>query len=263
LSYPAVPWTVLLGVAFLYWVFVLLGVAAFDGGDALHGTKAAGEALTGALKGAGEAITGGLKGAGDAAMGSAKAAGEAARNLGSGGTVSGTGSLSWLGLGKVPSTISGSLLIFFGWLFTMFGSSWLGGDAGLLAKSGVLGGALLLSVLSTSVAVRPMVKAFESAAPARRSDFIGKVCEITSGSVDARFGTAHVGDGGAGLNLNVACGRTNELKKGQRAVIVDFDEQTETWQVEPLDWLEPQEVEALNDPARVHEVLSARVRTRG
>ncbi len=252
LSFPAVPWTVLLGVAFLYWVFVLLGVVAFEGADALHGTKAAGEALTGALKGAGEAITGGLKGAG-----------ETARSLSSGGTVSDSGSLSWLGLGKVPSTISGSLLIFFGWVFTMFGSSWLGADAGLLARSGVLGGALVLSVLTTSVAVRPMVKAFQSAAPARRSDFIGKVCEITSGSVGARFGTAHVGDGGAGLNLNVTCGRANELKKGQRAVIVDFDEQAETWQVEPLDWLEPQELEALNDPSRVHEVLSARVRTRG
>lgn len=258
LSYPAVPFTVLLGISFLYWLFVLLGVVAFDGDGALEGgVKAAGDALTGGVKAAGDAVTGGVKAAGEAVTGGSKVAGESMKPSG------GDGLFSVLGFGKVPTTISGSLLVFFGWVFTMFGSSWLGADAGLLAKSGVLFGSMALSLVSTSVAIRPLVKAFHSAPPARRHHFIGKVCEITSGRVDGAFGTATVGDGGAGLNLHVVCEKANGLKKGDKALIIGFDDSTETWEIEPMDWLEPQELEALNDPERIGQVISSRMRTRG
>jgi hypothetical protein len=283
LSFPAVPFTVLLGISFLYWLFVLLGVVAFDGDGALEGgVKAAGDALTGGVKAAGDAVTGGLKGAaeaagdavtgglkgaaeaaGDAVAGGSKGAAESLKAVAGGAPPASDGVLSLLGFGKVPTTISGSLLVFFGWVFSMFGSSWLGADASLVGKSGVLFGAMLLSLMSTSVAIRPLVKAFHSAPPARRHHFIGKVCEITSGRVDGTFGTATVGDGGAGLNLHVVCEKANGLKKGDKALIIGFDDATETWEIEPMDWLEPQEIEALNDPQRVGQVISSRMRTRG
>ena len=228
LTFPAVPFTVMLGIAFLYWVFVLLGVVAFDGDGALEG----------GAKAAAETLKGGAPPAGD-------------------------GVLSVLGFGKVPSTISGSFLVFFSWVFTMFGSSWLGADAGMLAKTGILLGSMLLAMIASSIAIRPLVKAFTSERPQRRDDFIGKVCEITSGRVDGEFGTATVSDGGAGLNLHVACEKANQLKKGDKALIIAFDDATETWEIEPIDWLEPQEVEALNDPARIGQVISSRMRTRG
>lgn len=272
LTFPAVPFTVLLGIAFLYWVFVLLGVVAFDGDGALEGgAKAAGDAVTGAMKGAGEAVAGGVKAAGDAVAGSVKAAGDAvtggakaaAETLKSGALPAGDGVLSVLGFGKVPSTISGSFLVFFSWVFTMFGSSWLGAEAGLGSRLGVLFASMFLAMLSSSIAIRPLVKAFTSERPQRRNDFIGKVCEITSGRVDGAFGTATVSDGGAGLNLHVACEKANQLKKGDKALIIGFDDATETWEIEPLDWLEPQEVELLNDPTRIGQVISSRMRTRG
>ncbi len=264
LSFPAVPFTALLGIAFLYWVFVLMGVVAFDGDGVLEGgAKAAGDAMTGAFKGAGEAVVGGVKAVGDAVTGGAKAAGEAVRGAHAHAEEGGHGLFSLLGFGKVPSTISGSFLVFFSWVFSMFGSSWLGADAGLPAKSGVLLASVLLAMFSTALAIKPIVKAFTSEAPQRRHHFIGKICEITSGRVDAGFGTATVSDGGAGLNLHVTCEKANQLKKGDRALIVDFDEKTETWGIDPLDWLEPQELEALKDPARVDQVLSSRMRTRG
>mgnify|MGYP000928073763 CR=1 FL=1 len=273
LTFPAVPFTVLLGIAFLYWVFVLLGVVAFDGDGALEGgAKAAGDALTGAMKGAGEAVTGGVKAAGDAVVGGVKAAGDAvtggakaaAETLKSADAPpAGDGILSVLGFGKVPSTISGSFLVFFSWVFTMFGSSWLGAEAGMVARSGVLVASMFLAMIASSIAIRPLVKAFTSERPQRRHDFIGKVCEITSGRVDGKFGTATVSDGGAGLNLHVACEKANQLKKGDKALIFNDTDATETWEIEPIDWLEPQEVEMLNDPARVGQVISSRMRTRG
>lgn len=255
LSFPAVPYTVLLGIAFLYWLFVLMGVVAFDGGGALEGgLKAAGESIGSGVKAAGEAAVGGLKAAGEAVVAGSKAAA---------GVEPKAGPLSLLGFGKVPSTITGSFLIFFGWVFSMFGSSFVGADASLAAKAGVLAAAMVSSLVATSVAMRPLVKAFHSAPPQRRHHFIGKVCEVTSGKVDGRFGTATVRDGGAGLNLNVACGRDNQLKKGDSALIIDFDDATETWQVEPMDWLEPGEVELLKNPETAERVISSRMRTRG
>lgn len=261
LTFPAVPFTVLMGIAFLYWMFVLLGVVAFDGDAALEGgLKAAGEAATGGLKAAGEAVTGGVKAAGEAVTAGTKAAGEAAAESAAG---KGGGLLSVLGFGKVPSTISLSFLAFFGWGFSMFGSSWAGAEAGLATKVGVLLASMVASLIASSVALRPLVKAFSSEPPQRRHHFIGKVCEITSGRVDGQFGTATVSDGGAGLNLNVACEKANQLKKGDRALIVDFDEARETWEIEPIDWLEPGELELLKDPEKVGQVLSSRMRTRG
>lgn len=266
LSFPAVPFTVLLGIAFLYWVFVLLGVVAFDGDGALEGgVKAAGDALAGGVKAAGDAVTGGVKAAGEAISSppTPAAALEAKAAAVDSKLNAGTGVLSMLGFGKVPSSISGSLLLFFCWVFTMFGSSWLGGEAALVAKVGVLFGSCVLSFFASSVAVRPLVKAFHSAPPQRRHHFIGKVCEITSGRVDATFGTATVRDGGAGLNLNIACSSANELKKGDSALIIDFNEETETWEIEPMDWLEPQERELLKNPETASQVISSRMRTRG
>lgn len=259
LSFPAVPFTVLLGIAFLYWLFVVLGVVAFDGGDVSGGAKAAADSVTGALKGASEGVVGGVKAAGEAVAGGA----EGLEGDASPGDHDGNGLFALLGLGKVPATISGSFLVFFSWVFSMFGSSWLGADAALAAKAGVLVGSMVLAMFATAGAIKPIVKAFTSEPPQRRHHFIGKICEITSGRVDASFGTATVSDGGAGLNLHVACEKANQLKKGDRALIVDFDEKTETWDIEPLDWLEPQELEALKDPARVDQVLSSRMRTRG
>jgi hypothetical protein len=271
LTFPAVPFTVFMGIAFLYWMFVLLGVVALDGDAVEGGLKAAGEAATGGLKAAGEAAAGGLKAAGEAATGGVKAAGEAvtagSKAAGEAATdavdVKGGGLLSVLGFGKVPSTISLSFLVFFGWGFSMFGSSWLGPDAGLPAKLGVMVASMVLSFIASAVALRPLIKAFSSAPPQRRHHFIGKVCEITSGRVDAQFGTATVSDGGAGLNLNVACEKANQLKKGDRALIVGFDVSREVWEIEPIDWLEPGELELLKDPEKVNQVLSSRMRTRG
>jgi len=264
LTFPAVPFTIFMGIAFLYWMFVLLGVVALDGDSVEGGLKAAGEAATGGLKAAGEAATGGLKAAGEAVTAGSKAAGEAATDAATDAAdLKGSGLLSVLGFGKVPSTISLSFLVFFGWGFAMFGSSWLGPDAMLPAKIGVLFGSMVLSFVASAIALRPLIKAFSSAPPQRRHHFIGKVCEITSGRVDAQFGTATVSDGGAGLNLNVACEKANQLKKGDRALIVGFDVSREIWEIEPIDWLEPGELELLKDPEKVNQVLSSRMRTRG
>ena len=215
----------------------------------------AGEALTGGAKAAGEALTGAIKGAAEATAASAKAV-ASAKNA-----VEGGGLLSLLGLGNVPITITFSVVTFFAWVGTLLAAGPLVGF-GFLPRLGVLVGAVLASLVASSIALRPVAKIFNTAPPASHHDMVGKLCTISSGKVEATFGTATIDDGAAGLNVHVVCGKPNTLKKGDRALLLSFDAQRELYEVEPLDWLEPAEQEALKDPARSQSVIANKIKVR-
>ncbi len=242
LSFPTVPLTVLMGVVLLYWLFVILGVVGHDVFD-----------------GAAEGAVGGVKAAGDAAAGAMKAV-AGAKAAGSHDADVDGGLFSVLGLGKLPVTITGSSIVFFAWLGSIVARGWVGG--GLVGGSAVLLGSLFLSLFVTSLALRPFAKVFEPARAATRKDVVGHICTITSGKVDGGFGTATVSDSGPGLLLNVVCGKDNKLTEGDRAVIIQWDEQNQAFEVEPVDWLMPGELEALKDPHSAKSVIASRVKAR-
>ncbi len=247
-SFPTVPLTVILGVVVGYWIFALVTGAAFHGGDAVTGgIKGAGEAVTGAIKGSTEALGHHHAGNADTADGHGDAA-EA-------------GLFGMLGLGRVPVTITLSAAILLAWAASTLGALTLN-PLGLVLQLAVLLGAIVTGLLATAVVLRPLGKALNQDRPARRRDSLGQICTITSGKVDATFGTAQVADGAAGLNVHVVCPKPNTLKKGDRALLVDFDPVKDTYEIEPIDWLLPQEIEALNDPARAAQIISGRVRRR-
>jgi|APLak6261679142_1056127.scaffolds.fasta_scaffold00189_17 hypothetical protein len=251
-TFPAVPLTVVLGVVLGYWLFALATGAAFDAGDAATGgVKAAGDAAAGALKGAGEAVVGAIKGAGEAVGGEHHDAGELAES----------GVLSVLGLGRVPITITLSTATLVAWTSCVLAMIWLA-PVNVVLQSVVLLGSLVVGLLGAALVLRPLGKALNQARPARRRDALGQICTITSGRVDAGFGTAQVSDGGAGLNVHVVCAKPNTLKKGDRAILIDFDAAREVYEIEPVDWLLPQELEALNDPTRAAQIISGRIRRR-
>jgi hypothetical protein len=251
LSFPTVPFTVAMGVVLLYWLFVILGVVGHDVLDgAGGGAKAATEAAAGAIKAAGDAATGAVKAV--AGMKAASAHDHAGDTDG--------GLFSMLGLGKVPVTITFSSIVFFSWVASMFGRGWLG--SGTLGGSAVMLGSLVLALFISAGALKPFARVFEPARAASRQDIVGHICTITSGKVNAGFGTATLADGGAGLLLSVVCAKDNRLADGDRAVIVQWDEAAQAFDVEPVDWLMPHEVEALKDPATARSVISSRVKAR-
>jgi hypothetical protein len=253
-SYPTVPLTVVLGVIVGYWIFALVtGVTHDVDADAATGAiKGASEAVAGAVKGTAEAISHGEVGGHDA--------GDA------GGDHDGTdgqdgGLLSVLGLGRVPVTITMSVALLLAWTVCTLATLLLL-PVNVLYQSAVLGGSLVTGLLASALVLRPLGKALDADRPARRRDSLGHVCTITSGKVDASFGTAQVEDGGAGLNVHIVCPKPNTLKKGDRALLVEFDAAKDVYEVEPIDWLLPQEIEALNDPTRAAQIISGRVRRR-
>jgi hypothetical protein len=171
------------------------------------------------------------------------------------------GFLSLLGIGRIPVTMTASLSVLSAWTLCALGVAVLHPQVWVL-KAVLLLASLVVGFFVSALMLRPFNKALAQARPARRKDVLGRICTITSSRVDASFGTAVVDDGGAGINVMVVCAKQNTLKKGDRALLVDYDQSKDVYDVEPIDWLLPEEVKALEDPARAASVLSTRVRRR-
>lgn len=196
LRFPTVVFTIGLGIALVYWLFVLLGALDID--------------LLGAADG------------GDAADGGADADGLVAK----------------LGLGAVPVTITVSLVLLVGWVGSLLIMHYVSSAAWVGAI--VLPGMLVAGMLVTSVLVRPLAPVFRLREGKSNRDYVGHTCTISTGHVDDGFGQATVEDGGTVLVIPVRCDRTGKLARGDKALIIDFDEARQAYLVEPTtDMLPP------------------------
>ncbi len=224
---PTVVFTIGLGIALIYWLFVLLGALDIDllgGGD--HG-------------GVGDAMTGGAKGGAEALKGvKVDADGDAG------------GVFHWLGLTSVPITISLSFIFLIGWIGSLlamhYGERALGGLGGWLpALVCVL--VIVIGLPVAGAVVRPLRSVFELKVGKSNREYVGHTCTITTGSVDAGFGQATIEDGGTVLVIPVRCDRGDALVRGARALVIDYDDERQAYVVEstidllssPQDRLDP------------------------
>jgi hypothetical protein len=266
LSYPTVVFTGLLGLVLLYWLFVILGaldidlfhadadgaLEGLDGVDgaakgAIEGAAKGAMEMAGAAKGAfeaagkaggeaaadavGAAFKGGAEGALDAADGMdgvAEAKGEAAAGL-----------LHALNLRRAPVTVTFSFIVLIGWILSYFGVTYLSSSLGAVLPTWLFSTIVLLasfglSLPLTSLVTKPMEGVFQAHSGKRRIDFVGSEVRIRTGSVDGEYGQAELDDGKAGLIIQVR-NDTGTLKRGDRALIIDFDREQEAYIVEAYD----------------------------
>jgi hypothetical protein len=258
LSYPTAVFTALLGLVLLYWLFVIIGALDIDmfGGEegVLDALAAKGDAAAGLLDAAaakGEAAAGLLDAAaakGEAAAGLLDAADGGADGLDHGGEVDvdqGAGGLMHaLHLRRAPITVTFSLVIFFAWIFSFLGTKYLGPVLGAVMPHWLFGTLLLFASFLgalpiTSLATRPLERVFKTTEGRRSAELVGTVCRIRTGSVDDKFGQAIVQDGGAELLVDVRIetrtGQPAQLKRGDRAIIIDYDQEREAYVVEAYD----------------------------
>lgn len=235
LSFPSVVYTVLLGAALVYWVFVMVGAARVN----LLGDGAADGALDGL--GEGHADVGHHGDVGDAGGHHAEAGdgGDAGDGDGDGGDGDGhhgalSGMMAALKLRSAPATVVLSLVVLFAWLFSVLAMQSLPA-LGLVAKAAVFAVAPILALFPTSIAVRPLARVFVTKTEVGRKDLVGKTCRIRTGTVTDRFGEAMLEDGGAGLVVRVRVHGGEELKRGDHAVIVDYDEERQEFTVARVD----------------------------
>lgn len=244
LAFPTAIFTIALGVVLTYWLFVIIGAVGIDLLDGNLDFEAGGKALGGAVEGGAKAL----------------GAHDHADHMES-------GVLSALGFDGIPLTVSVSLVAFISWLLSVLSARPVHAALGPLLPSWLISGVLglvcfVVGTVSASVAVKPLRPVFVAKKAPGRDSLMGRVCTISSGSVTDRNGHATFEDGGAGVILNVVCARPNTLKRGEPALILAYDAARDVYEVEPVDWLAPEELEQLRDPARAAAAL-ARVRSRG
>ena len=148
--------------------------------------------------------------------------------------------LAFFNLGRVPLMVFLSLVALPLWVGSILLNYYLGNESWLLGL-GLLVPLLLGSLLLAKVLTLPFVHLF--AAMERNHDEgaqpLGKVCTVLLPATHERLGQASVQlRSGAPLMLNVrAASAATELKKGDTALIIDYDATRRCYLVEPYDTL--------------------------
>ena len=227
LQFPTVVWTVALGIALVYWLFVLLGALDLD------------------LLGSGHPdfdvdVSGVHADVGDASGGGHDAGGDGAGHDADGDAdADGAGVWSTLGLGTVPLTISISFILLVGWVTSLLSMHYLVGDSGL-GKAILLPIVLILALPIAALLVKPLAPVFRIKEGKTHADYVGHICTVTTNSVDDTFGFANIEDGGSLVQISVRCDKPGKLARGDKALIIEFDPARRTFAVEPsADMLPP------------------------
>lgn len=240
-AFPTAAFTVLLGVVLVYWLFVIIGAAHLD----LLGDGAADGMMDGMDVGHADIghvhVEGGDLDAGHADGGDADGDGDGGD--GDGDEQGGAhGLLASLKLRAVPATVVLSVIILSSWLFSIAGvhaaGAWLPpGGIQTAAHFLLLVLAPMLALPVTSIVVRPLVKVFAPHAAVTRTDLVGKVCTVRTGTVTDRFGEGLLDDGGAGVVVRIRVDSGETVKRGDQVVIVDYDEAKQEFTVAPMESL--------------------------
>ncbi|MFI1677368.1 hypothetical protein [Streptomyces sp. NPDC020607] len=148
------------------------------------------------------------------------------------------------GLGGAPVTVAVSAVTVTGWLTSLTGSVLIGragltGLARAAAEVVLLPVSLLIAWRVTRCLLRPLVKLFPDEPGPSRQDFIGSVCTICTGWVDAEFGQAEVTarDGAVAVVQVRQRSQTGEamLNAGNSALLYAYDDTGEFFWVAPYE----------------------------
>lgn len=164
--------------------------------------------------------------------------------------------LSSFGVGRVPMSIFAAVYFFTAWALSYFLVAILSGvmAVNILVGFGMLVVVTLVAFPISALFLAPLTALLESDQGATSGDgLIGEVCTIHSGRVDADFGRARRFVDGTELVLNVRCSHENDLSRGDEALIIDFDEASNTYTVESVEAIMKHEVP--QDPAMGKTIL--------
>lgn len=231
LQFPAAVWTVLVGIATIYWLFVMSGLLHM--GDGAHDV--------GELGGDVDALDAPELGhdvGGHDVGGHDVDAPHADADAPGGADDAAPGFADLFRLKGVPLTVAFSLVSFFAWILTLlslFALARAGVALGGVAKGAIAFlGAPLLAIPLAKLATRPLAPLLTPRRARSARDLIGQSCTIRTGEATDRFGEALVKDTGADLVLRVRV-EGPAMKRGEEGVIIGFDEAREEYVVAPLE----------------------------
>ncbi|MBL9027219.1 MAG: DUF1449 family protein [Myxococcales bacterium] len=233
-TFPTVIYTGLLALSLVYWLFVILGAIDVDALGGAHDGAIDGavDGVVGAGKGGIEGLAGAGKGAVEGVVGAAKGAAHQA-DIAIDGETAAAGILSFLRLRSAPVTVVVSLFALFGWLLSTLTVQSLG-VPGLLGGLGLFFGSAILSLVLTSVAIRPVAPFFATKAGRKSTSLVGKIAVVSTGEVTKRFGQATFEGEGLSATIQVRSDETAPLSRGDKVVLVAWDERAHVFYVEKL-----------------------------
>jgi len=165
--------------------------------------------------------------------------------------------LEFLRVGQVPLTIIVSLFVFIGWIGCLAASTFVRphvpGWSWLIFGFLALIGSVVVAYVSTGIVVRPLAMLFSLKDEPTAQHLIGKVVGLTSATITTTYGTArHDRTNGEDLILNVGCEPHHQFKRGDQAVVMEYDRATGVYRIAPLPHTRPDFLTApAADPAQI------------
>ena len=201
-SFPTVIFTIVLGVAILYWICAAFGLLEveildvdlpnLDGQLHAHAEHSFAETFAGIL----------LR----------------------------------LGLNGVPVTIIITFIAIVGWFISyylsyfewlIFGYDWLR----FLVGIPVFIFSLYLGILVTAQLIKPLRKFFAKAEQYVEKKILGQTAIVRSSKVDSTFGEANFDDGGAGLIVKIRAIGDQQFVRGDRVVLLEYRNEQHVYNV--------------------------------
>ncbi|MDR2164942.1 MAG: hypothetical protein LBO79_04785 [Zoogloeaceae bacterium] len=209
LSYPTILYTILLGVVLVYWSLAIVGLVDFEHSGPDLELEAGSDVDT------------------DIENGETRV--EQVSTLAS--------YLVALGLGGVPFSVVVSLLALFAWVISSIAAlwvlAWVPTDLlRFLVGSVLLVVSLAFAIPPTALCVRPMRRFFVTHNAISNASLVGQECVILTSTVDEQFGRAEIPAHGAGYHIRIIAGTPNSLKRGDTAIIMEYDEAARLYRVQ-------------------------------
>jgi hypothetical protein len=223
LAYPAIVYTVLLGVVLVYWILAIIGLVDFENTGLDLSVEAEPEVDVDLDAGAEVDATGEAHHADGGLQVSTLAA-----------------YLVALGLGGVPFSVVVSLLALFSWMISSIAGPWVLPFAPTAFLHFIVGTVLLVASLAFAIpaaafCVRPMRRLFVTHEAISNISLVGQECVVSTGSVDEEFGRAEVPARGASYYIRVVADTPNNLKRGDVALIIAYDETARLYRIAAVD----------------------------
>ena len=148
------------------------------------------------------------------------------------------GLLMKFGFNEVPMTLIITLISLIGWSICYFAFRLLILPLYDLTLFYYLAGivlliiAFILAVYLTAIIIKPIRPLFKKMLITHNhKSLLGQVIEIRSSTVTKTKGQAICEDGGAGLILEVRCDESYQFNRGDKAVILNYDENTNCYEI--------------------------------
>ena len=215
------PFTLLLGVVLLYWVFVAIGLASHDAFDVdldldSHMDVDAGD-LGHGDHGGGHGDHGGH--------------GSVLQSI-----------LRFVNASDVPLMIILSILAVSMWMVSIIGNHYLNPGHNMWIATGILAGNLFLSAVLTRVItspLKPLMRALKKGAE-EHDPVVGETGVVKTNEVSARHGQVEVDREGAILLLNARVPEGSPpVTRGTAVLVIDEDKEKQIYTIKPIANLEP------------------------